>query len=449
MLLALLAGACVLYRWSRTGDARFHEFVRTRTGHALARAFSWHAVMPEAPVPDKPDSAMTEEELSVKRSLEDEIAAGMPTHRLVFTDGEEMEGRVLEASKDSVVFVETYGESGSMSVNVPRSRIRQLMTIPPALPGVTYRDVRFRMEFPGLRLYKREPYTVMTDESWFRVEATVKELVRLYRDFMQVFGELVTVSERRDDIQVLFFSREDAFKAYQEKYAPQLPGAGFYSPWIDRLIVFNQETAAHVARARKQVAEEVAKHRAELADRPAALARLDAWRSETEKHIARFAEAQTVSTVRHEGAHQLFFSFGVHSINRIENEWVFEGLAAYCETPRFGEHDQVRVGVLKRAQQEGSLIPLVDLVNLRHEAGLMSYGLPPRVELAYAQSWSLVCWLMEGERRRAFFDYLLFVRDPANLAEVRRAPAMDILCRFLDASPDEVGKSWLEYVQRM
>ncbi|OQA25531.1 MAG: hypothetical protein BWY59_01745 [Verrucomicrobia bacterium ADurb.Bin345] len=450
ILMAAFLAAWVLYLWNLRQDPRFYRFVGTRSGRTLARVFSWHESRPPVPFSEKSEQQMTADELAVKRRLEEEIAGERPTHRLELKDGNEWIGRLLEETAAHVVFSETYGESGGVSVSVPRSQIRSIRVLDTKPPAVSYRDVRFRMEFPALRFYKRAPYSILTDESYFRVEATVNELVRLYREFIVVFGDLVTVTNRMDDIQLLFFSQAESYRAYQEQYAPHMPNStGFYNPWVDRLVVFNQVTAPHVSRARDWVAREEARYREQYAGQPRAQEQIGDWRRRTDAEIARFAEVQTLNTIRHEGAHQLFFSLGVHSAHRIENEWVFEGLAVYCETGRPGEKDAGRVRALREAEAAGRLIPLADLVDLRSPLGLGAVGDPARVDLAYAQAWSLVHFLMQDAYRESFFRYLRQVRDPRNFESVRRTRAMRMLTRALGVSPARLEELWREHVRAL
>jgi len=450
ILLVLFFWAYTLKRWSQRGDPRFYQFVNTGAGRVMARAFSWHRLTPDVPITEKSEAEMTEEELRVKRALEREVMSDLPVHRLEFKNGDEMLGRIIQRTPDNVTFSETYGESGKVTVTVPRADISKIERLTNAPPSISYRDVRFSMEFPGMKFYKRPPYTILTDESWFRVQHVVENLMRLYRQFVLDFGSLFTSADHGRDIQVVFFSDETRYREYERKYAPCMEGSsGFYSPWADRLIVFNQNTAQRVARARSKLAKEEARYRAAYSNQPRVLAQVDTWKQEAERNISQTAEQQTLSTIRHEGAHQLFFSFGVHSVNRIENEWLFEGLATYCETPRIGDKDPTRIRTLHKAMDARKLILLEKIVNLRSEGGLMSLGSPEQVELGSAEAWSLVHFLMTPPRKDAFFDYIRYLRDPKNFEEVRDMPRINLLCRFLGLTPEELDEQWRTYVAEL
>ncbi|MBU1908669.1 MAG: DUF1570 domain-containing protein, partial [Verrucomicrobia bacterium] len=382
VLAGLLAGSVLLYRWSRVGDPRFYRFLETNTGRRMAVVFQWYGDNPSPPPDDLDESRMTPEEQEVKRRLEAQVRADLPTHELLFEDGQTLTGRVTEERRDEVVFVRTYGDSAEVTAVIPRRRLQSIRRLEMPDPGITYRDVRFQMEFPDLRYYRRPPFSLLTDESFFRVEQTVELLEILHEQFVEVWRG-VMAGERPDrSIQVLFFSRQEAFREYQRKYAPRLEStAGFYSPRLDRLVLFNQRASDRVADLRQQLETEEARHRS-AATSPAAQARLREWRMQMEGDIERFAETQTRTTIRHEGAHQLFYDLGIHSRHGIEGEWLIEGMATYCETSPIGAADPARLRSLRRALEEGSLIGLEDLVNLRDKSGLMSFGVQERIGLA-------------------------------------------------------------------
>lgn len=443
----ILGSAIVLYKWSRDDDPRFYAFLKTRPGQFLSRVFRWRGAWSAVPMVEKTEQQMSSEELVTKRALEEELRAEFPTHELTFNTGQKVRGWVREEKPAYVVFAESYRQSGGVSIQVRRERIERLVPLTNAIPPVTYRDVRLKMEFPAFGFYRRRPYAILTDESYFGVEHSVRALQEMYRQFVQAFGELITNLARSQDIQVLFFSKEAQYRSYQDRYAPDMQASsGFYSPLIDRLVVYNQATSDQITRAFAGLEEEAAKFRDLAASDASAAAQLAAWKKDTERRIRNFAENQTLSTIRHEGAHQLFYTCGVHSENRMENEWLVEGLATYCETQRLGDKDPVRAASIKRALSGNSLIPLEEIVSFRDPRGLMSFGPQERVELAYAESWALVHFLMQDDRRSAFFDYIRYLRTPANFRDVRKARPLDLLCQFLGMGPEEVSKAWADYL---
>lgn len=448
-LLTILAWAYILYHWSKAADPRFYEFVESKPGRIMAEVFQWNQSELDVPIEEKRESEMTEEERSVKRALEAELAREAPTHRLIFDDDRIMTGRLLAERPDAVEFSESYAANGSISLWIKRSRIQAIEPLTNSLPQISYRDVRFKMEYPAMSFFRRPPYTILTDESFFQVEKTVRTLQKLFAQFVDVFQPLIRHPEREDGIQVLFFSQETEYQQYQQRYASHMPdSSGFYSPQIDRLIVYNQSASDQIRKLQEQVQDEYDKHRPD-ATSPAALEHLNEWRDQSFRKIAGYAEQQTLGTIRHEGAHQLFFTLGVHSRTRMENEWLIEGLATYCETPDLGDFDSTRASVLKKALDGGTLLPLEELVNLRSTEGLLGLGSFERAALGYSESWALVRFLMQDEYRPAFFDYIRFVRETKNLSEIREQTHYGTLCRFLGLKPEILWERWLGYVYQV
>ncbi len=398
LLVAALAATLVLFYWNRRNDPRFYWFLHTKPGQVLERVFRWGGPAAGAMVREKAEADMTPEELAAKKSME-------------------------------------------------RAAITKAGTNRP--PAVTYRDVRFRLEFPQMEFCKCPPFTIMTSESPTQVERTVNVLQDLHRQFLETFGALANKGQDEKNIQVLLFSRESEFDAYQRKYAPKMEiSSGFYSPWIDRLVVFNQSGSDYVKWRQRTLRRWVAKYLVE-AKSDDERERIVEWQEQAQQRIAEFADQQTTLSIRHEGAHQLFYTYGIHSTTHVENEWLIEGLSTYCETPVFGEDDPWRMANLKKALRRNALLPLHSLMNLRRPEGLMYYGLPERVDLAYAQAWSLVSFLMQPAYRPAFFDYIRFLRDPANFDEARTTPALELVARFLGLAPGEFQRRWLEYVEQL
>lgn len=449
ILLLVLAGTLHLYHWSRSADPRFYLFLRTPTGQMLARVFGWYASPIERVVEDKPEAEMTEREIAVKRALEERIREARPHHKLIMKNGKHMIGRLVEENGTHVTFEESYGDSGSLTVKVKRDRIEKMEELAVELPPITYEDISFNLEFPAMRMYKEPPYTILTDETFFHVQRSVRILQRLHSQFVERFQPLITRPRDGRSIQLVFFSDERFYRKYRKKYAEHMEGTvGFYSPWLDRFILFNEKRSDRmkgITAALNRRAEE----RGAAAGSEEEAARAQAWSRSAARQLESAAEARTFTTLRHEGSHQLFFTYGVHSPCRIENEWLVEGLAVYCEVKNMGARQATRGKLLKKKVTAGTLIPVGDLVNYRSAIGFLGMEDPDRIELAYSEAWALVRFLLEEERRESFFEYVRYIRDPANLDAILKEPRIDILCRYLKLRPDQLEQRWFEYIKRL
>lgn len=267
---------------------------------------------------------------------------------------------------------------------------------------VTYRDVAFRLEYADEPLYLYPPYAIISQLPAAEMDRTMTAVSDLFDGFQQTFAPLLTRAPDGELIHLLYFASEAHYRDYQQQVAHTMENtSGFYSPARNRLVLYRD---------------------------PA----LD--------------DELSLLTIRHEAAHQLFYTYGVHSRHRMENEWLIEGLASYCETPRVGSVDGNQVVLLENARRAGQLIPIKELVNHHDDNGLMAYK---PAELAYAQSWSLVHLLMQPAHREAFFAYIRHVRTPGTYKDLRESTRMDVLCRHLELTPEQLRAAWETHLHEL
>ncbi len=448
-LLSLLTGPFLLYHLSRTANPYLYYFLTTTPGRRLAGMLHWELLPGHEAVRDRRVADMTKQERRVWEELQEQFLDRAPSHRLLLRNGNSMLGRLLDEGPRFIQFQESYGNHGSLSARIRRSRVLQLDPLASPAPEITYRDVQFKMQFPDLNFHKRHPYTIATDEKYARVEDTVRRLQRLHEEFLETFAPLARSESRGENIQVLFFSDEGAFRAYQRRHAPRMTSSvGFYSPGADRFVVFNQGNSEQMQAFLRRLEAQASRYR-EKENMYGGAQRIRAWEREAGERMSHMVEQQTVETVRHEGAHQLFFTYGIHSPHRIENEWLYEGLAAYCETEQLGDGNAYRSQLLREALRDGTLIPLEKLVNHRHGCGLFALGHEERVELAYTEAWALVHFLMKPRNRDRFYDYIRHLRDPAHFWSVVDEPRLELLCRFMGRPRDALEDEWGEYLRSL
>ena len=361
LLLGILALTTTLNVWSRQGDPRFFAFLSSPAGRVIANVFGWWRSPLERPPLLKSDRFMTAAERVIQGDIEGAVAAR------------------VRATHPSVK-------------RIPYE--------------ITYRDVKFRKELPGLRMVVHPPYLVLTDAPEIEVDRTVEVLRALRGEMHQAFGPLYTRSPRRELIHLAYFADSDAYLAYQTEQARTMKDtSGFYSPTMNRLVLFRQASGPSAGHP---------------------------------------LGTQTTMTARHEAAHQFLFTYGVHSPHRIENEWLLEGLASYCEPGRLGGCDGGQVRLLQTTADAGQLIPLRGLVNHRNNRGLLAYK---PAELAYGQSWALVHFLMQDAYRDGFFKYVSYIRDTAHFRDVKDADRFTLLAGLLNLRPSELESRWHDHVR--
>jgi len=349
---------------------------------------------------------LSAQELARKIELEVELANERPTHRLKLRDGHLLEGRIVSETPSTIRFRDGFGYSGFVIGSYKRSEVLTIETLPAAAFEVTPRDVRFSEEFPQFHFVKSPPYTIVTDESFGEVQKILTVLADLREQLHQRFAPLIKQDADLKDIHVVFFGSEEAFRKYALRTAPSfVNSAGFFSSAENRLALLNQLGTSRYTDAQVRL-DERSRRLSNFADAGPQLAAL---RSD----ITSEAKSMNERLIRHEGAHQLFHAYHVHSRFGLEPTWLTEGLAQYCETPEIGRYHSTLADRVTRARKAGQLLPLETLLNHRDPSGFFALG-EGNIELAYAESWALVTMLMQDGFRDHFFDYIKSYRDIDN-----------------------------------
>ena len=403
------------------------------TAPAGARAVP--AAQPAAAPAEAPPTA---QERQVQRQLEAQLRGEARKDRIVTHQGKVIQGKILAESASGVRLLRSFGDSGDMEMTLARRDIRAIErghTETP--PPIRLRDVRFKLEFANFNLYRRPPFTIVTDQSFFEVQDATRTLDELHGDFTRAFTPLIRDRGRSDGIQLLFFSDERQFNAYRDEFAPALGYAsGFYSPLKDRLVIYDQANSQWVDQASQQIDGQRKAYSAYATQRGAGVA-LHEWHQSAKRTLGSIAERANRMILRHEGAHQLFHTYGVHSEHGSEHLWLIEGLAAYCEE-REGTGRNLRVEELQ-AVPDARALPFPKLVNFASRDGIGSLGGASEIDLFYPKAWLVVDHLMR-KHREAFFAYVRHVRDPAHQAELEDAEDFEVLSRFLNLSADELQR---------
>jgi hypothetical protein len=384
------------------------------------------------------------EELARKHQLETELAVERPTHRLKLRDGRILDGWVISESPATIRFRDGFGYSGYVVESYGRDSVAAVEALPAASFQVTSRDVRFSAEFPRFHFVKSPPYTIVTDESYGEVQKTLRVLTDLREQFRHHFAPLIRREDELRDVDVVFFGSEDAFRTYALRVAPSfVNSAGFFSSGENRLALLNQLSTTRYFQARNRL-EERSRH---YQDSPDAGPQLAALRSD----ITSEAKSINERLIRHEGAHQLFHAYHIHSRYGLEPTWLTEGLAQYCETPEIGRFHATLAERVTRARRAGQLLPLKTLLNHRDASGFFALG-EGRVELAYAESWALVYMLMQDASRSQFFDYVKSYRDISTyrqIAAVERAEPETLLEAQLKTDRNKLERQWDSFITHL
>ncbi|MBI1746009.1 MAG: DUF1570 domain-containing protein [Acidobacteria bacterium] len=344
---------------------------------------------PPAPAPLSP------QEEKVRKAMADDLTAFSPTHRLRLKNSRAVEGIIVEETNTTITLKQSFGPQNYLSVPYSKSEILSVEALPVLV--ITAEDVKLKMEFPGLKFFKRPPYSVVTDESYFLVRNAMDALEDLYRQFYSTFADWVGPAQSPLAVHIVFFGDQEAFRRYAAKEMPLMESAsGFYSIEKSRLVLFNQTASEDLKELQGKIANLRRKWLATPGGIPPAI--------EAELRLLESRGLEyTYMVIRHEAAHQLFHSYGVLK-SRFRISWLEEGMAAYCETPTIGKPNPYRIQDLKALVAENKTIPWRDLVQFQSARGFVA-GEPTWVKAAYSQSWLLVYSLMSSHREN-FFNVL-------------------------------------------
>jgi hypothetical protein len=156
--------------------------------------------------------------------------------------------------------------------------------------------------------------------------------------------------------------------------------------------------------------------------------------------------SRNIHVIRHEGGHQLFHVLGVTPLEVYAGGWLIEGLAVYCEPSPIGGLHQEKLMLLRYEFEKGDLMPLDYLLNFARGTGFHSMD-PLYANVAYAQSWVFIYFLMEQGYRERFFNFLVEMRtkDEAYDAFAEKV----LLEKHLGKTLKEIEAEFYPYVKKL
>ncbi len=394
------------------------------------------------------DVRLTPTERATWAHLNQRAAGAQPSHALWFNDGRGLVGWLLGETNGVVRWAAPFGADGRWLMEFERAELSHAEALNLKPPAVNYCDVVFQQEFPELRLLRAPPYTLLTDDSPQAAERYLGVLQILHTNFVARFGALTEGLGLPDHVQVLLFTAEPEFRAYQKRLLGRRPNVmGFYRPAQQRLIVFDQRYGAGMDEILARLAWQSEKMQVKApTDEAAANIRLALLGEAC--GMLRHAEEGNQRVMRHEGAHQLFHASGI-LVEGATPGWLAEGLALWCEPRQPGALNYEPADRVKVALEEGRLIPLDALLGRRDRTDRGFYDGEREVALAYAEAWSVVRLLMRPAFQEKFFAYLKYLRRLDAAADIRRTPPVALLCRFLGMAPQDLEARWKQSIARL
>lgn len=281
------------------------------------------------------------------------------------------------------------------------------------------------------------PYRVYSDDSP-EITTRVLSTLRTFRqEFLAAFSIPLPSPPTIPTVRVYWFAHQHNFQSYAAAVAPHLTGsAGFF--WHDHnlLVLLNQRGTD---RYRHLLLSP-------LSPLPPGLNRLPApdLRASWQQAVTRAADEANEQLIRHEAAHQLLHELGWLSSQH--PTWLDEGLAQYCESTPIGTLHPRLVDRVRHFRDTGQLLPLPELLAHQAPTGFLAHD-SAQTEIAYAQSWALVWWLMQPPRRDAFLALLRRESCRGNSSAGNLTPPN--LATALEITESQLMADWDAWLQRL
>lgn len=447
-LLLLVGLAMQLVLWSHDYDPRFYQFLGTAPGKALSEFMEWPNLYNRVNA-EKDIDTYSAEESKWKQKLENQIRQTWPTHTLGLKDGTELHVRLLSQTKTHLHIREYFGGQGRLDRDIDKSTLGNIKVYDEEVPTVTLRDIHFQMEYPEFNITYFGHFTILTDAPYFQVSTSVEALEYLRSQYVELFTSIFRFPQTNQNLQVLFFSNEKDFRRHQNDTAPELDSSvGYYSPLEDRMVVFNQQFSLRADEVRVVVKEDI-QELLSLAKTSGQRQQILQMQQHAEEQIRDQAHLETLATLRHEGAHHLSYTYGVHSWMHTENGWLIEGLACYFEQISPGNPDPSYVRSLFRLELEGRIPSVSQLVEVRQPDQFEAELPGIRAHETYALSWSLFHFCMLPENRDNFFAYLAYIQSPSDIGALMKHQRVELLSKYLGLSKFELNQKWREHIRTL
>jgi hypothetical protein len=282
----------------------------------------------------------------------------------------------------------------------------------PSVPSASEALERTQKAVPQLSRTESEHYVLLSDAPLDHAQHVTRLLESTLKSFYANCDAMrLEASQPRHKLVAVLFREKSDFAAFAKSQDGMQNSwaAGYYSPTVDRLVMFDAMSNDTVKQAMGKLKNN--EQRVAQQARGAGAGALDAGgvggqaarinqQIQAQKHeIASAATDSFVGTVTHEAAHQLFFHSGVQKRGVTYPLWLAEGLATGFEASDTADADlgfqsdnPKRRAAMTEALQGDRLIPLRVLVSKdRYVSGTNSQE--GELKDFYGQSCIFTMWL--------------------------------------------------------
>lgn len=288
----------------------------------------------------------------------------------------------------------------------------------------------------GFKIHETKSYVIayQTEREYARWIGNLYEgkLNRAFRRFWKNRRFRVTVEEPAWPLVAVIFSTKQQYEAYQvrELGSAQDGAIAYYNIMTNRVAMYDL-TVDQVRGGRPLQRER-----------------------DIEEVFQNPRSIRMVSTIIHEGTHQLMFNSGLQTRMAETPRWFNEGIAMFFETPDLGERQgwkapgKVNYERLKDIFQLGPMRPPNSLRSLiESDDRLIGGTLDSRV-LAYAESWSLIHFLI-NRKPKEFGEYLKFMAKKKRLDTLGPAERVTDFTQFFGDDFEKLESEFASYVRSL
>lgn len=403
----------------------------------------------------KGEVGLSDEEISLYWPYKNDIVIRLKNRAIV-------DAKIDRANRENLHLIDTLEGGGSIEQDIARSDIEYLIFKPIDNEEAGKIERSFRELFPKMNFYKDGNFTIVTDSyiTWVKEYTKVLRAVytNIYLDFFDLFKDKKAQSQ---NFVVIF---DDYVNFVEYAVADGVPGwavAGYFNPDDKALYLFNVlgerfseilfqgivgESGKSIDHVVETVEKQVDKRYHIFIEGQVKAIRDEFW--DAYSYYRDMFRELTLTTLRHEFAHEVFNNWGLQniSVSRFEgmedelvkrkkefletkdckkkaqqlkallmqrgedapldmkaaNSWLSEGIATYCETEEIGTQNNEWLFIYQEMARKGPIYPLefLTVYKIGSFPGVYSKAM---LDL-YAQSWAFVSFLMERYPRE-FIDY--------------------------------------------
>jgi hypothetical protein len=333
-------------------------------------------------------------------------------HRILLKNGEWVNGRIVKKENEAFMVRQQFEEGGAVEIEIALDRIEKIRLWQPEKLDHKARLTEWLNKYPNMELIQKEDYSILSSETDpVDLKFYLKALQHFYGDFLIHFFGLFDLNQKSDPLDVLIFGTEKEFAKILAEvgYSARSNPIGFYHFNAKKLVFYNIRTSAQV----QTELQKIDRYQSKLDDLKGQYAQKSVHTqieqakedaSRDELRLLGEVTSQNEKVIRHEGGHQLFHLTGVTPIEVYAGGWLIEGLAVYCETEPIGSVHEERLMQLRFDLEKNDLMPLEYLINFKRGTELHHLD-PLYANLAYAESWAFIYFLMETYKN-SFFNFL-------------------------------------------